>query len=69
MDLRVQRTQRNIINAFLQLRTKKPIEKITIKELSELAYIPITGIFTTCQNSWKMKLLTLCSMISPIRSV
>lgn len=39
MDLRVQRTRRSIINAFLELRTKKPLEKITVKELSEKALI------------------------------
>lgn len=39
MDLRVERTQKNIKEAFLQLRAKKPIEKITVKELSEIAYI------------------------------
>lgn len=39
MDLRVERTKRSIINAFLELRTKKPIEKITVKELSEMAFI------------------------------
>ena len=39
MDLRVERTRKNIHNAFIQLRSKKPLEKITVKELSELAYI------------------------------
>lgn len=39
MDLRTERTKRSIINAFIELRAKKPLEKITIKELSELAYI------------------------------
>lgn len=39
MDLRVQKTRNNIINAFIKLRTRKPIEKITVKELSELAMI------------------------------
>lgn len=39
MDLRVQRTRRSIINAFLELRSKKPLEKITVKELSEKALI------------------------------
>lgn len=39
MDLRIERTKRSIINAFIELRAKKPIEKITIKELSELALI------------------------------
>lgn len=46
MDLRVQRTKRNIINAFIELRAKKPIEKITIKELSELAFINKATFYT-----------------------
>ncbi len=39
MDLRVERTKKSIINAFLELRSRKPIEKITVKELADLAYI------------------------------
>ena len=39
MDLRTKRTKQNIINAFMELRQKKPLEKITVKELSELALI------------------------------
>ncbi len=39
MDLRVKKTRDSIINAFLQLRAKKPLEKISVKELSELAKI------------------------------
>ncbi|MDE6833928.1 MAG: TetR/AcrR family transcriptional regulator [Ruminococcus sp.] len=39
MDLRVEKTKRNIINAFINLRSRKPIEKITIRELAELAQI------------------------------
>lgn len=39
MDLRVERTRKNIGEAFLALRAKKPIEKITVKELAELACI------------------------------
>lgn len=39
MDLRIERTKRNIINAFIQLRARKPIEKITVKEIAELAVI------------------------------
>lgn len=39
MDLRQQRTKRNITNAFLKLRSQKPLEKITIKELAEKADI------------------------------
>ena len=39
MDLREKKTKRSIKKAFLQLRAQKPLEKITIKELSELAEI------------------------------
>lgn len=39
MDLRVERTRRSIINAFIELRSVKNIEKITVKELSEKACI------------------------------
>lgn len=39
MDLRQKRTRRNLVNAFLALRTKKPIEKITVRELAEQAQI------------------------------
>lgn len=39
MDLRKQRTQKNIIDAFMNLRAKKRLEKITVTELSQLAMI------------------------------
>lgn len=39
MDLRVQRTKKCIENAFLELREKKPIEKITVKEIADCALI------------------------------
>lgn len=39
MDLRVKKTKKYIKEAFYQLRKKKPIEKISVKELSEAAMI------------------------------
>lgn len=39
MDLRVKRTRTNITNAFIELRSRKPIEKITVKELADAAFI------------------------------
>lgn len=39
MDLRQQKTRRSITNAFLTLRRDKPLEKITIRELAQLAQI------------------------------
>ena len=32
MDLREKKTKRNIRNAFIELRAKKPLERISIKE-------------------------------------
>ena len=39
MDLRIEKTEKGIRNAFIELRSRKPLEKITIKELCEHAYI------------------------------
>lgn len=39
MDLRVKKTKNSIINAFLELRSQKSLEKITVKELAEKAMI------------------------------
>lgn len=39
MDLREKKTERNIRNAFLAIRTRKQLEKITVRELCESAEI------------------------------
>ncbi len=39
MDIREKKTKRAITNAFLELRSRKPIERVTVKELSEKAEI------------------------------
>ena len=39
MDLREKKTERGLRNAFLAIRTRKPLEKITVKELCENAEI------------------------------
>ncbi len=46
MDLRIQRTRKSIINAFIELRASKPLEKITVKELSDLAFINKATFYT-----------------------
>ncbi len=45
MDLREKKTLRSIKNAFLMLRKKKSLERITIKELCELAEISKTTFY------------------------
>ena len=54
MDLRIQRTKRNIYNAFIELRSKKPLEKITITELSELAFINKATFYTHYQDIYDL---------------
>lgn len=39
MDLRVSKTEKSIRNAFIELRSKKSLEKVTVKELCERACI------------------------------
>ncbi len=39
MDKRIEKTQKAIKEAFMELRTKKPLEKISVKELCDIAYI------------------------------
>lgn len=39
MDIRIEKTKSAITNVFLELRSAKPLEKITIKELCEKAKI------------------------------
>lgn len=39
MDLRIEKTKKSIINAFIELRSRKPLEKITVKELCTKASI------------------------------
>lgn len=46
MDLRIKRTKNSIINAFIELRAKKPLEKITVKELADLAFINKATFYT-----------------------
>lgn len=39
MDIRVEKTKQGIVNAFIELRSHKEIERITVKELCEKAQI------------------------------
>ncbi|MBQ8559112.1 MAG: TetR/AcrR family transcriptional regulator [Tyzzerella sp.] len=39
MDKRIEKTRKAIKEAFIKLRTKKSLEKISVKELCEIAYI------------------------------
>ena len=61
MDIRIEKTERAIKNAFLELRSRKPLGKITVKELCSLAAINKSTfyshyeIFMLCQIRWNPK--------------
>lgn len=54
MDLRTERTKKCIINAFIELRAKKPLEKITVKELSESALIHKATFYNHYQDIYDL---------------
>lgn len=39
MDYRIEKTKHSIYNAFIEMRAHKPLERITVKEICELARI------------------------------
>ena len=54
MDLRTKKTQRAIREAFLKLRAKKPLERITVKELTELAEISKATFYLHYQDIYDL---------------
>ena len=70
MDLRIQKTERAIKNAFIELRSKKPLEKITVKELCELAMINKSTFYSHYEDiyalSETMEQETVASIIGSI---
>lgn len=54
MDLRVEKTENAIKNAFLELRSKKALEKITVKELCENAKINKSTFYAHYQDIYAL---------------
>ena len=46
MDRRIEKTKHSICNAFIELRSRKPLERITVKELCESAQINKTTFYS-----------------------
>ena len=46
MDIRIEKTDRAIEKAFLELRSKMPLEKIKIKDLCALACVNKSTFYT-----------------------
>lgn len=54
MDIRIEKTQNVIKSAFLSLRAKKSVEKITIKELCTLAQINKSTFYSHYQDIYDL---------------
>ena len=54
MDMRVKKTKRSIINAFLELRSKMPLEKIRINELCRIAEINKSTFYAHYQDIYQL---------------
>lgn len=54
MDRRIERTKSSIINAFLQLRSAKDLEKISVKELCAKADINKSTFYTHYQDIYDL---------------
>lgn len=71
MDPRKQKTQTSIINAFIQLRARKPLEKITVRELAQLAGINKATFYLHYQDVYQLshtlESQTIQSILADIR--
>ena len=54
MDRRIERTRNSIKDAFLELRSKRDIEKISVKELCERANINKSTFYTHYQDIYEL---------------
>lgn len=54
MDLREVKTKRAIKNAFIQLRTRKPLEKIKVKELCDMAEVSKATFYLHYQDIYHL---------------
>lgn len=54
MDIRVKKTKRSIINAFLELRSKMPLEKIRVNELCRIAEINKSTFYAHYQDIYQL---------------
>lgn len=66
MDLRQQRTRRSIVNAFLALRSEKPLERITVRELSERAEIHKATFYLHYHDLYELSEELECNVIHEI---
>ena len=70
MDLRIKKTEQAVKNAFIELRAKKPLEKITVKELCSLALINKSTFYSHYEDIYALseaiEQVTVASIIESI---
>lgn len=70
MDIRMEKTEKAIKNAFLELRSMRSLEKITVKELCQLAQINKSTFYAHYEDiydlSEKLQMETVRSMLDTI---
>ena len=54
MDLRIEKTEKAIKNAFMELRSKKPLEKISVRELCTLACINKSTFYSHYEDIYQL---------------
>ena len=58
LDIRIEKTERSIKQAFMELRREKPVEKIRVKELCDRACINKSTFYAHYQD-------ILCAGVAP----
>ena len=69
MDIRIEKTKTALHNTFLELRSRKPLEKITIKELCEKAQINKSTFYSHYKDIYDLSdQLETSSFYTPLSS-
>ena len=68
MDLRVKKTRKSIVDAFIELRQIKPLEKITVKELASKAMINKATFYLHYQDIYDLEDSLESELISSVLS-
>ena len=69
MDLRIEKTEKGIKNAFIELRSKKPLEKITVRELCEIARINKSTFYSHYKDIYDLSDTLEGEAVSHIRNI
>ncbi len=76
MDTRILKTKKNIYNAFISLREKKALEKITVKELTDAAgiskqtfYLHYKDIYDLAESIENELIVEMCSILQDIDDI